>query len=67
MVHLKDAKPAAQGDTTGASAGVSLGKGAWDADRNCLIPPEREVTLLNLFRLSIAFDLVTSQSRSRSH
>jgi hypothetical protein len=23
--------------------GVALGKGAWDCDRNCLIPPEKEV------------------------
>lgn len=26
-----------------AGAGVSLGKGAWDCDRNCKIPPEKEV------------------------
>jgi hypothetical protein len=25
------------------SAGVSLGKGAWDCDNNCEIPPEKEV------------------------
>ena len=24
-------------------AGVSLGKGAWDCDLNCEIPPEKEV------------------------
>ena len=24
--------------------GVSLGKGAWDCDLNCEIPPEKEVT-----------------------
>ena len=29
-----------------AQAGVSLGKGAWDCDRNCGIPPEKEVRLL---------------------
>ena len=27
----------------GAGAGVSLGKGAWDCDRRCEIPPEKEV------------------------
>lgn len=26
----------------GADAGVSLGKGAWDCDNNCEIPPEKE-------------------------
>ncbi|KIY96369.1 hypothetical protein MNEG_11594 [Monoraphidium neglectum] len=25
-----------------ADAGVSLGKGAWDCDNNCEIPPEKE-------------------------
>ena len=25
------------------SGGVSLGKGAWDCDRKCKIPPEKEV------------------------
>lgn len=29
-----------QGDT----GGVSLGKGAWDCDNNCEIPPEKEVS-----------------------
>lgn len=28
-----------------AAATVSLGKGAWDCDRNCAIPPEKEVLL----------------------
>ncbi len=26
-----------------AESGVALGKGAWDCDNNCLIPPEKEV------------------------
>ena len=26
------------------TGGVSLGKGAWDCDRNCEIPPEKEVS-----------------------
>ena len=27
----------------GSGGGVSLGKGAWDCDNNCAIPPEKEV------------------------
>jgi hypothetical protein len=29
----------------GTDTGVSLGKGAWDCDKNCEIPPEKEVSL----------------------
>lgn len=28
---------------TAGESGVSLGKGAWDCDRKCEIPPEKEV------------------------
>ena len=31
-------------------AGVSLGKGAWDCDAKCLIPPELEVRPVSITR-----------------
>lgn len=43
MVQTKKAKTGQQTDAGAGGSGVSLGKGAWDADQNCLIPPEAEV------------------------
>ena len=43
MVQTKKAKTGPQTDAGTGGSGVSLGKGAWDADQNCLIPPEAEV------------------------
>lgn len=40
----KGEKVAAEGE--GGGGGVSLGKGAWDCDNNCEIPPEKEVSLV---------------------
>jgi hypothetical protein len=31
-------------EAAGTDTGVSLGKGAWDCDNNCEIPPEKEVS-----------------------
>jgi hypothetical protein len=42
------AEPTPGGDATG---GVSLGKGAWDCDNNCEIPPEKEVRCPHLPQL----------------
>lgn len=39
------AEPDAAG-LLGATSGVSLGKGAWDCDNNCEIPPEKEVRVV---------------------
>ena len=45
MVQVKDSKEVAVADAAGGGGGggVSLGKGAWDCDRNTEIPPEAEV------------------------
>ena len=43
MVQTKDAKATPQADAGAGGSGASLGKGAWDADNNCVIPPEAEV------------------------
>jgi hypothetical protein len=37
----------------GTDTGVSLGKGAWDCDNNCEIPPEKEVSSSVAATLSI--------------
>lgn len=36
-------KGAVAAENADAGGGVSLGKGAWDCDRNSRIPPEKEV------------------------
>ena len=43
MVQTQSKKDAVATDTGGGGGGVSLGKGAWDCDRNIEIPPEAEV------------------------
>lgn len=40
---MAEAAAAAAGAGGDAGGGVSLGKGAWDCDNNCEIPPEKEV------------------------
>lgn len=36
------------GANASAGGGISLGKGAWDCDAKCAIPPEKEVSLVTL-------------------
>ncbi len=43
MVQTQSKKDAVATDTAGGGGGISLGKGAWDCDRNVEIPPEAEV------------------------
>ena len=43
MVQTKSAKDVVAQETAATGGGVSLGKGAWDCDRNVEIPPEAEV------------------------
>ena len=44
MSKQQDDKALVAGEEGGAGGGgVSLGKGAWDCDTNCEIPPEKEV------------------------
>ena len=43
MVQTKGAKDVVAQETAVTGGGVSLGKGAWDCDRNVEIPPEAEV------------------------
>lgn len=43
MVQTSESKAKQQADAGAGGSGVSLGKGAWDADNNCVIPPESEV------------------------
>eukprot|EP00210_Caulerpa_lentillifera_P002979 g2844.t1 len=41
-----DNKAIVEGSTNaGAGGGVSLGKGAWDCDAKCVIPPEKEAVV----------------------
>lgn len=42
-MQTKESKAVQQADAGAGGSGVSLGKGAWDVDKNCLIPPEQEV------------------------
>ncbi|DBB01563.1 TPA: hypothetical protein ACH3X1_000211 [Trebouxia sp. C0004] len=42
MVQTKSKRDAVASDTAGGGGGISLGKGAWDCDRNVEIPPEAE-------------------------
>ena len=46
MVQTKNGKDIVAGDAAGSAGGggVSLGKGAWDCDKNVEIPPEAEVS-----------------------
>lgn len=43
MVAKED--KALAGGEGGGGGSVALGKGAWDCDKNCEIPPEKEVEL----------------------
>ncbi len=43
QAQSKIKKDAVATDTAGGGGGISLGKGAWDCDRNVEIPPEVEV------------------------
>jgi hypothetical protein len=46
-----------------ASAGVALGKGAWDCDKNCEIPPELEVCVaLSTITLLITHKILFNSS-----
>lgn len=43
MFQTQSKKDAVATDTAGGGGAISLGKGAWDCDRNVGIPPEAEV------------------------
>ena len=43
MVQTQNKRDATATDMAGGGGGMSLGKGAWDCDRNVEIPPEAEV------------------------
>ena len=43
MVPAQSKTAVVAADASGGGGGVSLGKGAWDCDRNVEIPPEAEV------------------------
>lgn len=43
MVQTQSKTAVVAADAGGGGGGVSLGKGAWDCDRNVEIPPEAEV------------------------
>lgn len=58
MVQTKDAKAAQQADAAAGGSGASLGKGAWDADNNCSIPPEAEVRQTQQCCTSVVVDRV---------
>ena len=45
MVQANSNTDVVSTDTGAGGGGVSLGKGAWDCDRNVEIPPEAEVLM----------------------
>ncbi len=50
MVKTED-KAIVSADGESGGGGVSLGKGAWDCDNNCEIPPEKEVCGSEIYAL----------------
>ncbi len=49
MLQPKIKGEVAAADASGGGGGVSLGKGAWECDRNVQIPPEAEVLTAHIF------------------
>ena len=65
MVQTQTKKDAVASDTAGGGGGISLGKGAWDCDRNVEIPPEAEVGAKTGLESDASTALLLSMSTAR--